>query len=200
MSADRKEQDELVTAAQAFEEGLTRFARACDGATRRSLDSRRGLELAAEALKEAATAEEELGPRARALAAAIQAARDRQERQAEALRARAQEIEQRSQLYDGLMRRYRALGEEATSLTGLAQRFAETKRSDAPPDLAELRTGLAEFDGRMGKAADEAQSLSDSARASLFEEVAKDAHALYQKLTSMRNKVKLLREALGLLN
>jgi hypothetical protein len=195
------ESDDLVAAVVAFDAELKRFARACESAQKRPLDSQKNLERVAEALNEAREAERQLGPRAQAMMAALSAAREQQQVQAESARQRVEEFNQRTQVFHDLMERYRAIGMEAGELNGLAQKFAEAKREGAEAmDANELRTGLGDFDTRLLKVATDAQELATAGREADYEEVAREAHSLHQKLLAMRNKIKLVRESLGLVN
>ena len=196
-----RDESDLVTTVMAFDAELQRFARACESAQKRPLDSQKNLERVGEALNEAREAERQLGPRAQAMMAALSAAREQQQAQAEAARLRVEEFNRRTQVFQELMERYRGIGEEAGALNELAQKFAETKREGAEGlDANELRAGLADFDARLLKVATDAQELASAGKEAEYEEVAREAHSLHQKLLAMRNKIKLVRESLGLVN
>jgi hypothetical protein len=82
----------LVAAARAFDDTLDRFAELTEALRKRPLDSRHTLQRASETLLAIATCEEELQHAAQGLMAALGAARDTQQRQAELVRVRALEI------------------------------------------------------------------------------------------------------------
>ncbi len=188
----------LIAAAMAFDAELRRFARAAEAASKRELVSKRDLERAAEALKEAAEAEQELGPRAQALLQALTAARDEQQAQSESVRGRADEVQRRYQLYGGLMERVRQIGEEAMKLTEMARDVTGKKRDDQPlHENADVVMALVEIERRLARAAEDSRQVTEDARGTNFEEVARDAHALQQTLTATKNKITLLQKAIG---
>lgn len=188
----------LVAAALAFDEELQRFARASEAARRRSLDSKKDLEQAAESLKIAADAEQVLGARAQALLQALTAARDEQQAQSQAAQARATEVQERYGIYASLMERVKQIGDEAVSLTDVARQLTAKKREDAPLATdTELVAGLIEIERRLASVSDKAKLLAEEARGNDFEEIARDAHGLQQTLSATRNKISLLQRAIG---
>ncbi len=198
MAKDEQDGSPLVMAARAFDAELKKFERATAAAQRRPLDSEKNLERTAAAIQEAADAEQNLGPTAQALVGALQAAREQQERQAELIRARALELAERLRLSEELMARYRAIGEQAAALTGLAQTLAAKKRQHGTDsELGMLTASLGELDQRVLLVTQDAQDLAAGARAAGFEQIATEAHTLYQTLASTRNKLNLLRQSFG---
>lgn len=188
----------LLTAAEAFDAELARFGRLAETARKGPLDSQRGLERAAELLHEAANSEEALASHAQALMAALGEARDRQQTQAEAVRLRADEIQQRTTVLADLLKRYEALGEAAKELNGLGQRLAESQRaaSEAPGDSG-WTSGLKELYDRMTDLAASAEELLVAARDTEFLDIARQAESLRQQLLAARNKVNLLQSSIG---
>src|SRR3954451_9841051 len=118
-----KDGSPLVQAVRAFDAELDRFARAASSACRRNLESKRELEKAAEAVREAADAESTMQQRAQELLAALKAAEADQQARAGALRRRAVEIQPRFDDYEKLAGRYRQLGEEGAALVEQAQKL-----------------------------------------------------------------------------
>jgi hypothetical protein len=199
MKRSSQDKSGLLAAAEAFDTELERFAQLAEATHKSALDSQRGLERAAEALREAADCEEQLALRAQALMAQLGHARDRQQTQAEVVRKRADEIQARTSVLADLLKRYEALGESAKELNGLGQRLAETQRaaaSDAPAD-GSWRAGLKELYERMTNLAASAEELMDGARQVDFQDIARQAESLRQQLLAARNKVGLLQSTIG---
>ncbi len=199
MSKDDGDDSELVRAARAFDTQLRRFARASESARKRPLDTEKNLARVGAALEEAAAAETEFGPTAHALIAALQAARAEQERQVAEVQVRVKEYSERATLFAELVARYKALGEQAAGLTGLAQTLSAKKRALDPDvdDTKMLATSLGELDQRVLLVTADAQGLAQSAREAGFQQVADEAHSLYQTIASVRNKLNLLRQSFG---
>jgi hypothetical protein len=187
----------LVASAHAFHETLTRFAALADGLRKGTLDSQRNLERAAEALKQVAGCEEELQANAQALMAALGAARDAQQAQAEAIRVRALEIQGRSEELARLMRGFEAIGQDAAALNASAQQLAARKRT--PDEMVrdgELLAGLDELQERMTAVLTSGEQLAADARAADFEDLSRKVDSLRQQILAARNKIGLLKDAL----
>jgi len=127
---DRAESSPLLAAALAFDAELERFARLTESASHGSLGSQKALERAAEALKEIADCEEQMQAQARALMAALGAAREQQERQAALASQRAEEVRERTAVYSELLARFKSLGAEAAELNVMGQSLS-ARKSDA---------------------------------------------------------------------
>ena len=87
--------------------------------------------------------------------AALGAARDAQQTQAEAVRVRALEIQARTEELARLMRGFEAIGKDAAALNASAQQLAARKRTpDEMVKDGELLAGLDELQERMTAVAD----------------------------------------------
>jgi len=199
---DRAESSPLLAAAEAFDAELERFAHLTEAARHGSLGSQKALERAAEALKEIADCEEQMQAQARALMAALGAAREQQERQAALASQRAEEVRERTAVYSELLARFKSLGAEAAELNVMGQSLS-ARKSDAggapgagakDPAFAD---GLRDLSQRMGEVADHAQELTTASRDADFEDVARQAESLRQQLLAARNKVQLLHGSLA---
>lgn len=200
---DRAEPSPLLAAAEAFDAELERFAHLTETAGHGNLSSQKALERAAETLKEIADCEEEMQAHARALMAALGAAREQQETQAALASQRAEEVRTRTAVYSGLLERFKGLGAEAAELNAMGQNLSARKRegaaaagAEAPRDPA-LASGLRELSQRMSEVAEHAQGLITAAREADFEDVARQAESLRQQLLAARNKVQLLHGSLA---
>lgn len=168
----RKQTSELVEAAQAFDEALDAHARAAELFARTPLTSTKQIERANELLGEIAAAEQLLQERGAALAAAVAAARDRQQTSAQEIVARLPMIQERNALLHQLLEDFGALGTEAGALNTSAG-------TSSPRELIAALTSLAE----------RASALATRARDSEFEELVSQAHALGQRLTAAAKKL-----------
>jgi chromosome segregation ATPase len=187
----------LVASAEAFDETLKRFAALAAGLRKGTLDSQRNLERAAEALKEVAGCEEELQAHAQALMAALGAARDAQQTQAEVVRVRALEIQSRTEELARLMRGFEAIGKDAAALNASAQQLAARKRTpDEMVKDGELLAGLDELQERMTAVLTSGEKLAADARGADFEDLSRKVDSLRQQILAARNKIGLLKEAL----
>jgi chromosome segregation ATPase len=187
----------LVASAEAFDETLKRFAALAAGLHKGTLDSQRNLERAAESLKEVAGCEEELQAHAQALMAALGAARDAQQTQAEVVRVRALEIQARTEELARLMRGFEAIGKDAAALNASAQQLAARKRTpDEMVKDGELLAGLDEMQERMTAVLTSGEKLAADARAADFDDLSRKVDSLRQQILAARNKIGLLKEAL----
>ena len=199
-TAKPKQASPRVAAAEAVDRSLQRFSALSETLRRGALESRAHLERAGEVLKDVAACEEELQLQARALVAALGAARDAQQSEAEKVQARAQEIQSRTETYAAIRGRFEAMGDDAVGLNTLAQSLA-SRRGIADQSLRgdELPALLAELDElreRMTGVAESAARLEAEARDAHFEDLARNSDSLRQQLLSARNRIGLLREAL----
>jgi len=187
----------LVSAAEAFDATLKRFAALADGLRKGTLDSQRNLERAAEALRDVATCEEELQTNAQALMAALGGARDSQQSQAEAVRVRALEIQARTEVLARLMRGFETIGQEPAALNASARQLPVRKQSAAEMVKdGDLLAGLDELQERMAAVLTTAEALAEDAGRSDFEDLSRKVDSLRQQILATRNRVGLLKEAL----
>jgi hypothetical protein len=200
---ERGEASPLLAAAEAFDAELERFAHLTEAAGHGNLGSQKALERAAEALKEIADCEEQMQEQARALMAALGAAREQQEKQAALAARRAEEVRERTTIYGDLLGRFKTLGTEAGELNAMGQSLSARRRDGSAASNAELAkdptlaSGLRDLSQRMTEVAEHAQELMTAAREADFEDVARQAESLRQQLLAARNKVMLLHGSLA---
>lgn len=195
---DKSPSSELVAAAEALESQLTRFESLADQLHKSPLNSEKSLERASKLLRDVAEQDQVLNASVSALVAAVTAARDRQQTQAEAVNARALELQQRAETFKSLLERYGELGKSAAELNQRMQEFA-AKRAQAqtPEQNTELVGTLDALNERMVQVAEEAQSVTKLAEEQDFTDVGRQADSLRQQLLSARNKLGLLRKGLA---
>ncbi|MFP2902327.1 hypothetical protein [Corallococcus sp. 4LFB] len=196
---DTPPSSELVSAAQALDAELLRFEALAEQLKEAPLTSEKQLERASKTLKDLADLDDALRMRVGALVQAITGVRNRQQAQADAVNVRAQELQQRTEVFKDLLTRYGALGQSAADLNGRMQEFASlrqqaTRTAEEDARLTEVFTAL---QARMAEVADEAATLSTAAEEAKFADIGRQAESLRQQLLSARNKLGLLHQSLG---
>jgi uncharacterized protein YoxC len=195
---EKQEATELVLAAEGVEEELRRFEALADTVVRTSLDSEKNLERASKALREVAESDERLVAQLQKLVAAVGGVRDRQQEHARGVNARAEELQARTQAFQGLLQRYAGLGRSAAELNAVVQDIAARKaKATTSEDNRALAGSLDQLLERMVGVADEAQGLATSANEADFSDIARQADSLRQQLLSARNKMSLLQKGLA---
>jgi hypothetical protein len=189
---------ELVTIAKAIEEELRRFESLAEEVRNSPMQSQKHLEQMGRTLNAVADSDERMVAHMRTLLGVLNTWRERQQSLAAEVNGRALELQQRTQVFQGLMERFGALGQEATSLSSHVQElFGRTQQQGGAPLKAEvLISALQMVNDRMEQAAETARQLSSDAEASDFRDVARDAETLRQQLLSARNRANLLQQKL----
>ncbi|MBN1208888.1 MAG: hypothetical protein JXB05_28780 [Myxococcaceae bacterium] len=195
---DKAPSSQLVAAAEALETQLARFESLAEQLRKAPLNSEKALERASKLLRDVAEMDQQLNASVGALVTAVTAARDRQHTQAEAVNARAQELQERADTFKTLLERYGALGTSAAELNQRMQEFA-ARRAQAQPgeQSAELTGSLDALAERMGQVAEEAEAVTRLAEEKDFNDVGQQADSLRQQILSARNKLNLLRKGLS---
>jgi hypothetical protein len=189
MGTEKRPISELVAAAQAFDDELAHFGRLAEPARKAPLNSQKNLQRVARTFLEIGEAENRLGEAAQNLMAALTAARQRQEQQAQALQTRAQEFEQRSAVAADLLKQYGSIGEQAAEINALVQGMAAKKVNGTPGADETLLPALRELRARMAKVAEGAQNLTTAAREADFDDIARQVDSLRQQIVAAEGKV-----------
>jgi len=168
---------ELSEAALALDRELRRFEELAAQAAKVKLNSEKSLERATDALTRAAESQDRIHANVQQLVAAVAAARQRQETEAAALMARAEQISARRKEFAELLQRMAGLGEMARAIQNA---------------LREGPSGLEDVQGPMQRIADEAAAIAHDAQEKDMEDVARQADVLRQQVLAARNKVGLL--------
>jgi uncharacterized protein YoxC len=190
---------DLTAAAEALDSQLRRFESLTEQFQKSPLNSEKSLERASKLLRDVAEQDRILNESVSALVAAVAGARDRQQKNAEAVNEHAQYLEKRAETFKTLLERYGALGQSAAELNQRMQDFA-TKRAEAqttPEKSAEVLVSLDALQERMGQVADEAQAVVKLAEEQDFTDIGRQADSLRQQILSARNKLGLLRKGLA---
>ncbi len=167
---------EIVTAAQALEEGLAELEAASRAASKARLDSEKSITRATRELQEALALPERLALGLSALGAAMERMQARQQAALVDLARHATTIQERVKKLEEHMRAYAALGQAASEATALLQ--SEGDRA--------LIVESAKV--RLSTLVDDARALYDAARADDFPEIAREADALKQSMSALRRR------------
>jgi chromosome segregation ATPase len=168
---------DLSEAAMALDHELRRFEDLAGQAAKIKLNTEKNLERATEALSRAAESQDRINTQVQKLVAAVSHARQKQESDAAALMARAQEIAARRAQFAQVLQRMGGLGQMAKEVQEL---------------LREGNPKLDEVLARMQKVADDAADIGKSAQDQEMEDLARQAEVLRQQVLAARNKVGLL--------
>ena len=184
----------LSTAAIALEAELRRYDELAAELRSGRLVSEKDLRRGAQALQALRASDARLGELVQALVAAIGAARDRQQAEAEAVQARAEEIRKRSETLAALLARWEALGVGAADVNRLMQQSGGPDDANGGERRATLGPNFDEVGERLGRLADDARDLVEAAEAEQFGDLARRAESLRAQLLSARNKLRTLDE------
>jgi chromosome segregation ATPase len=180
---------ELISAAEALDAELQKFEQLSETIQKTPFNSEKNLARASRTLTEIAQVGEALQTHLGSLVAAIGNFRQKQETQADAVQKRAQELQERGQVLEGLLAEYRALGENARQLN---LHLLSLKSSEDEVQSSQFL----DLDSRVTELAQAAQNLFDRAESQGFADIAHQADALRQQLQTVRNKLNLLRQRL----
>ena len=188
-TSSKREPSPLVAAAMALEEELARISSVAREAQRLPLDSQRNVERTADKLAQLGAVDEQLGPLVQQLLGAVGALVQRQQEQAVALAARAEEVRARREALRALLGRYAALGRDARELNGMVQAFASGARPGTgepePPSYDAVRETMTRLIG-------DAEAVARASLEQGFEDLSRQSDGLRQQLLSARNKLNLL--------
>ena len=170
---------ELAQAAMDLDRELQRFEDLSAEAARIKLTSEKSLERATQALSRAAESQDRIQGLVQKLVAAVGASRERQESEASALLARAQEIAARRGQLAALLQRMSGLGRMAKEV--------QERLQSGRPEVDDLQA-------RMQQVADDAAGIERDAREQEFEDMSRQAETLRQQILAAKNKLGLLRK------
>lgn len=192
----QSESSELVHAATAIEEELRRFESLAEEVRTGEMRSQKHLERMGKLLNQVADCDERLVANMRALLTVLNGWRDRQQALASEVNTRALELQERTKVYQSLMERFAALGQEAGNLSSQMQQVANRTQAGEPMKAEEIISSLQLVNERMTAVADSAGSLASDAQAQDFVDIARDAESLRQQLLAARNRANLLQQKL----
>ncbi|QRK07248.1 hypothetical protein JQX13_45610 [Archangium violaceum] len=192
----QSDSSELVNAAMAIEEELRKFEILAEEVRTGELRSQKHLERMGKLLNQVADCDERMVANMRSLLSVLNGWRDRQQVLAAEVNNRALELQERTKVYQSLMERFAALGQEAGLLSSHMQELASRTQKGEPVKAEDIISSLQMVNDRMSKVAESAGSLASDAEAQDFVDVARDAESLRQQLLSARNRANLLQQKL----
>ncbi len=163
----------LATAAIAFDDELTEYARLAELLLRTPLGTTKQLERVNLTIEELAATEQRLSERGRGLVAAIGEARDRQQQLAEQILAHLPAVHARNQALREILGELQQLGSEVRELNASAGGAA-----------------VLELEERVTVLAGRAEAVAVRAREERFEDSATQAHALHQQMLAVVRKLR----------
>ena len=188
----KKEPDSpLVEAAQAVDRELESFSDLAAAFRRETFATQKSIDRGGQLLQQIAEADQRLGRALTDLVQAIGVARDEQAARAEAVTARARELQQRDATLRELLVRYQALGDVAARVNDAVRTLAASESASQQDAMA---SALPELIASIAKAADAGQEIAAAAEASGFADLARDAAGLRQQLLGAKNKMALLQK------
>jgi hypothetical protein len=193
MTEPTNKPNQLVEAALALEQELRRITALADEARRLPLDSQQNLELTEEKMMELRKVDKTLQPLIAALLGAINVIVDAQQTQAAAIKARAEELQNRRAMFQNLMTSYGSLAHTAKDLYDLVRAFADARQNDgiAHPNAPSLYV----IQQAMSEMIEGASQILQAAKQENFKDMAYQVDALYQQLSSARDKLNRLGQA-----
>jgi chromosome segregation ATPase len=194
---DKDDPSDLVRAAEALDLELKRFEDASESLEHLSLTSEKALQKAAKHLKEIVETEDRLGASVQALLAALNAARERQQKQAGAAQKYAQALQDRTAAFQRLLERYAALGSAAGEINELMQALGGSNGSSLGKPAPDAYEKIDRADERLEQISKDADTLARQAQAEEFAELARHADSLKQQLVTARGKLNLIRRRLA---
>lgn len=175
----------LAGAAAGFDEELAAYARLGDLFLKTPLSSVSQLERANATLAEIAACEERLQAAGQRMVQALSEARARQEQLAKDVVAHVPAVQARNKQLSELMAELTAVAGEVSSLNQAIAGHRNNGDASKPPTAEDAR-GVSTT---VFALSDRAEQLAVTARDAEFEEIATQAHALYQRLQAVGKKL-----------
>jgi DNA repair exonuclease SbcCD ATPase subunit len=176
---------ELVRCAEAVERELRRLEELSRGAVQAKLNSEKNIGRAGRALQQALEQQERLAEELRAFGQAIQGMQARQEAAMEPLGARASELQARMSRLGEHVQRFSVLGMKAKEAAEALSELSEPAQRQG----AETVSLLIDADERVRGLVDEANAMARAAEADDFPDIARESHALGQRVQAMRKRL-----------
>lgn len=177
---------ELVRCAEVVERELRRLEELSKSARNISLTSEKNIARTARGLQQAIEQQERLAQELRALGQAMQAMQARQEAAMLPLAPRATELQARLERHSEHMQRFQALGAKAKDAVAA---LIELSSSRGEGNDEESASFLIDADERIRGLVDDARAMAEAARADEFPDIAREAHALEQRVQAMRQRL-----------
>ena len=178
-----KDSSPLTEAAAAFDAELVTYARLGELFIKTPLTSLKQLERANQLISEIADCEQRLQDGGRRLIEALTAARSRQETLSGEVVAHAPTVQARNTQLRDLMMQMGQLATDASAINArVLQPPGDGTQPPAQPDMADVSSSVLGI-------AERAEQLASQAHDAQFEELSQQAHALYQRLKAIGQKL-----------
>jgi hypothetical protein len=177
---------DLMRCAEAVDRELRRLEELSRSARNVKLSSEKNVVRAARGLQQALEQQERLAEELRAFGQAMLGMQARQEAAMVPLQARAAEIQSRMARHSEHMQRFGALGLKAKDAVGA---LLELSSSGAEAEGAASAALAINADEQVRGLVDEARALAEAAKQDEFPEIAREAHALEQRVRAMRERL-----------
>jgi predicted O-linked N-acetylglucosamine transferase (SPINDLY family) len=178
MAKGEKEVPELVRTAETLERELSRLEALSRSVRKIRLDSEKSIARAAKELSEALLVPDRIAAGLQALAAAMERMSARQQGALEPLATSATELQERMRKLGAHMQAFADLGNAAREATELLR--SEPAEKALPSDTVQAQ---------LTKIVEGARALFETARADDFPDVAREADALRQRVSSLRGRL-----------
>jgi hypothetical protein len=185
----------LVAAAAAIDEELGEYDELAREAKRVELNGEKGLTRAAGILEDATKRQPQIQEKLRALVGEIEAAQGRQQQSLDVLVEVSRALANRAAEFEALMTRFAALGESARGINQLTSHLSARKNEGAPD--SELLEGLRALEGRIDVVVADAEGVAKDAEGGDWPDIARQADAIRQQVTSAKNRLTLAHRAVS---
>lgn len=192
MAKSADQGSELTRCAEVVERELRRLEELSRSARNINLSSEKNLARAARGLQQALEQQERLAGELRGLGEAMLGMQKRQEAAMLPLQARALELQSRMARHTEHMERFGALGSKAKEVLDV---LIEISSAGADTPAAKGAALLLDAGERVQNLVEEIRSMTDAAKADEFPEIAREAHALQQRLQAARDRLSELARA-----
>jgi hypothetical protein len=179
-------ESELVRCAEVVERELRRLEELSRSARNIELTSEKNIARTARGLQQALEQQERLAQELRALGQAMLGMQARQEAAMLPLAPRATELQARLERHSEHMQRFQALGVKAKDAVAA---LVELSSSRGEGNDEESASFLIDADERIRGLVDDAREMAQAARADEFPDIAREAHALEQRVQAMRQRL-----------
>jgi hypothetical protein len=177
---------DIVRCAEAVDRELRRLEELSKNARNTKLSSEKNIVRAARGLQQALEQQERLAQELRALGQAMLGMQARQEAAMVPLQARATEVQSRMARHSEHMQRFGALGLKAKDAVGVLVELSSSEGDGKGPEGALLAINA---DEQVQGLIDETRAMAEAAKADEFPELAREAHALEQRVRAMRERL-----------
>jgi hypothetical protein len=192
MAKSADQGSELTRCAEVVERELRRLEELSRSARNIILSSEKNIARAARGLQQALEQQERLAGELRGLGEAMLGMQKRQEAAMLPLQARALELQSRMARHSEHMERFGGLGSKAKEVLDVLIEISSSG-SDAPG--AQGAALLLDADERVRNLVEEIRAMTEAAKADEFPEIAREAHALQQRLQAARDRLSELARA-----